>query len=210
MDRRIRVLALALLLAVALAGCGGRKPAQSGATAEPVATAEPTATVQVMEPTATVEPTATAQAAAAPGVAYGGGSVALFATNVGKGDALLLVVDGWAGLIDTGKPRARGRVLSAMAAMGVTALDAVFITHTDNDHTGGLGWLADSDIPVGAWYASGYFTGVKPEKHDAVKAAAKRGQEVNWLRRGDTVPLGATGALLRTEDGEDKQMSILD
>ena len=208
MDRRIRVLALALLLAVALAGCGGRKPAQSGATAEPVATAEPTATVQVMEPTATVEPTATAQAAAAPGVAYGGGSVALFAANVGKGDALLLVVDGWAGLIDTGKPQARGRVLSAMAAMGVTALDAVFITHTDNDHTGGLGWLADSDIPVGAWYASGYFTGVKPEKHDAVKAAAKRGQEVNWLRRGDTVPLGATGALLRVlapfEQFEDK------
>ena len=129
--------------------------------------------------------------------APGGGSVQMLAANVGKGDALLLCVDGWCGLVDTGKPEARGRVLSAMRFMGVDALDAVFITHTDNDHTGGLEWLSESDIPVGAWYASAMYTGVKADKHDAVQAAQARGESVAWLRRGDVVPLGNTGAALR-------------
>ena len=77
------------------------------------------------------------------------------------------------------------------------ALDAVFLTHTDGDHAGGLWWLSESDIPVGAWYAPAYYTGVKDEKHPAVKAALARGQSVQWLRRGDSVPLGDTGAVLR-------------
>ena len=129
--------------------------------------------------------------------AWGGDSVRMLAVNVGKGDALLLCVDGWCGLVDTGKPAARGQVLSAMRFMGVNALDAVFITHTDNDHTGGLQWLSASDIPVGAWYASAMYTGVKPDKHDAVEAADARGQSVTWLQRGDMVALGDTGAALR-------------
>ena len=127
----------------------------------------------------------------------GGRSVALLAVNVGKGDARLLRVDGWAGLIDAGRAKARGRVLSAMARMGIDALDAVFVTHTDGDHVGGLAWLAESDIPVGAWYASAMYTGVKAKKHPAVRAAAARGQDVQWLQRGDAVALGDTGARLR-------------
>ena len=124
-----------------------------------------------------------------------GQNVELFAVNVGKGDALLVRVDDCVCLIDTGKAWARGRVLAAMSAMGVDALDAVFITHTDDDHVGGLEWLADSDIPVGAWYASGMFVEVKAEKHPAAKAAQARGQSVVWLTRGDAVPLGDTGAV---------------
>lgn len=131
------------------------------------------------------------------GLSEGGQEVALFAVNVGKGDALILRVDGYACLIDAGRPHARGKVLSALHAMGVSALDAVFLTHTDGDHAGGLEWLSESDIPVGAWYAPAYYTGVKDEKHPAVKAAARRGQSVQWLKRGDSVPLGDTGAALR-------------
>ena len=126
----------------------------------------------------------------------GGQPPELFAVSVGKGDALLVRVDGWVGLVDTGKGGARGKVLSAMGALGIRALDAVFITHTDDDHTGGLEWLAESDIPVGAWYASAMFTGVKPEKHAAARAAAARGQAVTWLQRGDRVPVGDAGAAL--------------
>lgn len=126
-----------------------------------------------------------------------GQSVTLFAASVGKGDALLITVDGCACLIDAGKPHARGKVLSAMAVMGITQLDAVFLTHTDNDHAGGLAWLADSDIPVGAWYAPALYTGVKPKKHPLSQAAAARGQEARWLQRGDAVPIGDTGAVLR-------------
>ena len=126
----------------------------------------------------------------------GGESVQLFAATVGKGDALILKVDDWAALIDTGKPHVRGKVLSALEYMGVTELDAVFITHTDNDHIGGLEWLPDTDIPVGAWYAPALYTGVKEGKHPMLQAAAKRGEEVQWLRRGDTIALGDTGAFL--------------
>ena len=146
----------------------------------------------------------------------GGQRVELFAANVGKGDALLLRVDGWVGLIDAGKARARGRVLSAMRHMGVSALDAVFLTHTDDDHAEGLAWLAESDIPVGQWYAPALFTGVKAKKHPAARAAAARGQSVGWLRRGDSIPLGDTGASLRVlaparlfEDKDDNNSLVL-
>lgn len=121
----------------------------------------------------------------------------LFAVNVGKGDALLIRVDGAACLIDAGKACARGKVLTAMAQMGVTALDAVFLTHTDDDHAGGLEWLADSAIPVGAWYAPAFYTGVKAKKHPLAKAAQARGQEPQWLRRGDVIQLGDAGAAFR-------------
>ena len=130
------------------------------------------------------------------GRSEGGGTVELFAASVGKGDALILKVDGWCGLIDAGKPWAMSRVKAALRAMGVQALDAVFLTHTDKDHAGGLEWLAESDIPVGAWYAPAMYTGVKEKKHPMIKAAAARGVEVRWLQRGDVISLGNTGATL--------------
>ena len=122
--------------------------------------------------------------------------VSLFAVNVGKGDALLLRVGAWTGLIDTGKARAMGRVARALEMLGIEHLDAVFLTHTDKDHAGGLEWLARSDIVVDMWYASAMFIGVKETKHPAVKAAAMRGQEVCWLQRGDEVQLEG-GTVLR-------------
>ena len=150
------------------------------------------------------------------GLSEGGQRVELFAANVGKGDALILRVDNWVGLIDAGKPYARGKVLSAMESMGATALDAVFLTHTDSDHAGGMEWLSDSDIPVGAWYAPAYYTGVKGEKHPMVRAAGNRGAEVQWLRRGDVIPLGDTGAALRVlapdrlfEDKDDNNSLVM-
>ena len=125
-----------------------------------------------------------------------GGPVQLFAVNVGKGDALVLKVGDWVGLIDAGKPKAMGRVKAALARLGVEKLDAVFLTHTDNDHAGGLEWLAWSSIPVGSWYASAMFTGVKAKKHPMLLAAALRGQDVQWLERGDALSLGESGARL--------------
>ena len=121
----------------------------------------------------------------------------MFAVNVGKGDALIVQAGDYACLVDAGKPWAMGRVKSALEALGIEALDAVFLTHPDDDHAGGLEWLAASDIPVGAWYASGMYAEVKPDKHPALKAALARGQDVQWLVRGDSVPLGDSGAVFR-------------
>ncbi len=125
------------------------------------------------------------------------GSVRLFAVNVGKGDALVLKVGEWTALIDVGKPAAMGRIRAALKGLGVDRLDAVFLTHTDDDHAGGLEWLAESGIPVDNWYASAMYIGVKAKKHPMVQAANRRGQAVQWLERGDALTLGNSGATLR-------------
>ena len=131
------------------------------------------------------------------GAETAGAPVRLFAVNVGKGDALVLEAGDWVGLIDTGKPRAMGRIRAALAKLGVDRLNAVFLTHTDDDHAGGLEWLAESDIPVDNWYASAMFTGVKEKKHPMVQAADARDQEVLWLQRNNALALGSSGATLR-------------
>lgn len=113
----------------------------------------------------------------------------MYTVSAGKADAILLGGDGWAALVDAGYARSRGKILAAMRQMGVTRLDAVFLTHTDRDHAEGLQWLAESEIEVGAWYASAMFMGVKEKKHPAVQAAKAQNQEVVWLRAGDSVPL---------------------
>ena len=149
------------------------------------------------------------------GAESGGSSVRLFAVNVGKGDALILKAGDWVGLIDAGKPRAMGRVRAALKGLGVEKLNAVFLTHTDNDHAGGLDWLAQSDMPVDNWYAPAMYTGVKEKKHPMILAAALRGQAVQWLQRGDalSLPGGATLRVLAPaslfEDKDDNNSLVM-
>ena len=130
----------------------------------------------------------------------------MYAVSAGKADAILLGGDGWTALVDAGYARSRGKILAAMRQMGVTRLDAVFLTHTDRDHAEGLQWLAESEIEVGAWYASAMFMGVKEKKHPAVQAAKARNQEVVWLRAGDSVPLenAVFSVLAPSEPASDK------
>ena len=123
--------------------------------------------------------------------------VELFAVNVGKGDALIVRAGDYTCLIDTGKEKAQEQLEVALKALGVEALDAVFITHTDKDHTGGLKWLRESDIEIRAIYASRYYPNTTEKKHPAVKAAKKLDLTVNWLGAGDSVPLGDSGAVFR-------------
>ena len=123
--------------------------------------------------------------------------VELFAVNVGKGDALVVRAGDYTCLIDTGKEKAQEQLEVALKALGVEALDAVFITHTDKDHTGGLKWLRESDIEIRAIYASRYYPNTTEKKHPAVKAAKKLDLIVNWLGAGDSVPLGDSGAVFR-------------
>ena len=138
----------------------------------------------------------------------GDGAVRLLAVNVGKGDALVLRAGDYVCLIDAGRNYSLGRVTEALAMMGVseadgkTRLDAAFLTHTDGDHAGGLaglarGFGAHPELRVDNWYAPAMYTGVKAEKHPAAVAAGACGQAVNWLERGDVIPLGDTGAALR-------------
>ena len=120
--------------------------------------------------------------------------VSMLAVSVGTGDALLVESGGYTCLVDTGKKDNEAEIRKALEYRGITSLDAVFITHTDKDHTGGLKWLRKSDIKICAIYASAYYPETTTEKHPAVKTAEKLGLEVNWLKAGDSVPLGESGA----------------
>ena len=112
--------------------------------------------------------------------------VEIWVISVGKGDAILIKTGGRRFLIDGGKTRDTGKILSVLREEGVTRLDAVFLTHTDNDHIGCLPYLAEAGITVGAWYAPRYYASPKKEKnHPAVTAAALTGQKVTWLEAGD-------------------------
>ncbi len=139
----------------------------------------------------------------------------MYALSVGKADAILLSVDGHTVLIDTGYDTSLGRIRTGMTEMGVTALDAVFITHLDKDHIGGLTWLAESDIEIGAWYSSAMYLDVdSPEEHPAVLAAAVRGQEAIFLKAGDQIPLGSAvlkvlAPLVMAEDKDDNNSLVM-
>lgn len=122
--------------------------------------------------------------------------VEMLSASVGKGDALLLRAGDYVCLVDTGKKDAQHAVEAALEYWGVEALDAVFITHTDKDHTGGLKWLRKSDIEIRAIYASKYYPETTLKKHQAVKTAEKLDLEVTWLGAGDSVPMGNSGAVL--------------
>ena len=123
--------------------------------------------------------------------------VEMYTVNVGKGDAILLRTGGYTCLIDTGKDKAQPAIEAAMEEMNITALDAVFITHCDKDHVGGLKWLRKSDMEIRAIYASKYHPDKTAKKHQATKTAEKLGLEVGWLGMGDTVALGESGAVFR-------------
>lgn len=123
--------------------------------------------------------------------------VEMLAVNVGKGDALLIRTDGYTCLIDTGKASAEDQLRCALEYWNIEALDAVFITHTDKDHTGGLKWLRKSGVEIRAVYASCFFPESTLKKHQAAKTAEKLGLEINWLSAGDTVALGESGAVFR-------------
>lgn len=123
--------------------------------------------------------------------------VELFAVNVGKGDALIVRSGDYTCLIDTGKDKAQDQLEAALAHYEIDSLDAVFITHTDKDHVGGLKWLRKSDIEIKAIYASRYHPETAEKKHQAIKTADKLDLEVQWLRKGDSVPLGSSGAVFQ-------------
>ncbi len=141
--------------------------------------------------------------------------VRMYVLSVGKADAILLSVDGHTVLIDTGYDYSAGRIRAGLAEMGVTSLEAVFITHLDNDHIGGLTWLAESDIDIGTWYASGMYMDVdSPEDHPVVQAAAVRGQEAVFLLAGDEVSLGSAvlkvlSPLVQATDKDDNNSLVM-
>lgn len=134
----------------------------------------------------------------------------LHAVSVGKGDALIIQAGDCAVLIDTGKGYACGRLRRAFEELGITRLDAVFVTHVDSDHIEGLQFIKESGIEVGAWYASPYFFEYKEKKHPL----RKLGIEPEWLEAGEEVEIGdmrfsVLAPLTMNEEDEDENSLVM-
>lgn len=140
-------------------------------------------------------------------------SMTLHAVNVGKADALILTSGEHVYLIDTGTEESWGQLSRALMVNGITRLDGVIITHTDEDHGGGAWALAQSSVQVDTWYASVWYN-CKEKKHPAINAAALRGQEVVWLEQGMSLPLGdgtltVLGPMYEDRDKENNNSLVL-
>ena len=140
--------------------------------------------------------------------------LSLLAINVRKADALLLRSGESAYLIDTGSEESAPALLTALRGENVTRLDGVILTHTHQDHVGGLEALLASDIVIDRIYASGYYNKKKESKHPAVKAVKGTGLEVTFLFAGDTLPLDGgsltvVGPLEKNEELENNNSLVL-
>jgi len=114
----------------------------------------------------------------------------LVTLNIGKADCLLLMCNDKAYLIDAGYEYTYNSLAEMLRRYDISYLDGVFLSHTDRDHAGGLLLLAKSNISIGAWYASEYYTGVEEWEHPMVLAAGYRDETVTWLSQGDIIDDG--------------------
>jgi competence protein ComEC len=108
--------------------------------------------------------------------------------DVGQGDAILIREGRANVLIDTGQSDAT--LLRALARQGVGHLDAVIVTHLDEDHTGALDALSGT-IPVEhVFFAQGLVEAKADD--EALRAArlALGGESPEELAWGDRVKLG--------------------
>lgn len=110
--------------------------------------------------------------------------------NVGKADAILLMLGEERYLVDTGTKDTYDQLEKVLGLYGVSKLDAVFITHTDKDHVGGLKKLVKSDIQVDMVYAAELHNEESHQKHEAFKTARKKNISFTWLKAGDVLDKG--------------------
>ena len=115
-----------------------------------------------------------------------GDKVNLLFLSVGQGDACLIAFStGERIMVDTGPFEARDHLVDQLHALGVEALDAVFVTHGHGDHTGNLLTLVRRfDVP------RVYFGGGEGEYGDLMEKVRRRGVICTLLREGDAFAFG--------------------
>ncbi len=106
--------------------------------------------------------------------------------DVGQGDATLIEAPGLRALVDTGPPAAR--VERSLRRRGVTALDALLLSHDQSDHAGRAAAIVRS-LRVGLLVTPA-LPGASPGLADAIAAARERGTRVVSGRSGLVVRSG--------------------
>jgi competence protein ComEC len=116
----------------------------------------------------------------------GKGGFALLYVNVGKADAAILRIGDKTVLIDTGSAESAPQLIAGLNALNVSAIDAVFITHSHSDHLGGLDALA-ANYGISTVYSSVF---AEPDKNGVskiVKRAEKLGLAHQELQAGESI-----------------------
>lgn len=124
--------------------------------------------------------------------------------DVGQADAILIRQGGTVALVDCGLDE---RVVSGLVRNNVHHIDAVFVTHWDEDHWGGLPAVLEQ-------FSVGTIAVAADALEDAPAEVLNRpGVEYRQVRRGDTVDIGSFCARVmwpfESVDGEGNEDSLV-
>lgn len=124
--------------------------------------------------------------------------------DVGQADAILIRQGGAVALVDCGLDE---RVVAALVRNNVYHIDAVFVTHWDEDHWGGLPAVLEQ-------FSVGTIAVAADALEDAPAEVLNRsGVEYRQVRRGDTVDIGSFCARVmwpfESVDGEGNEDSLV-
>ena len=124
--------------------------------------------------------------------------------DVGQADAILIRQGGAVALVDCGLDE---RVVTALVRNNVHHIDAVFVTHWDEDHWGGLPDVLEQ-------FSAGTIAVAANALEDAPAEVLNRsGVEYRQVRRGDAVDIGAFRARVmwpfESVDGEGNEDSLV-
>ena len=99
--------------------------------------------------------------------------------DVGKADAIIIVSDSHAMLIDTGEKDDGQKIADFLENHNIKKVDAMVITHFDKDHIGGAPFIL-KNIPVETVYIPNY-KGVNEEYKNFIKALNESDASINKL-----------------------------
>lgn len=117
-----------------------------------------------------------------------GGAFVMRSLNIGEADAhILLLPDGTAALVDTGRKKHFESLDAALSAAGVTELSALILTHGHKDHVGGLEKLLKK-YTVQRIYTAGLSESTFSDK--TLSLIEKSGAEHIALTAGESFALG--------------------
>ena len=119
----------------------------------------------------------------------------LTALYVGQGDGLVIEADGRVFVSDFGSSSRRSAgedvLLPYLKYRGISRVDAVFLSHADEDHTNGIpALLADPSVTVGRIFLAEGQRGA-PEWEPFLQEAENAGVPVEYLRQGSVLAAGA-------------------